>query len=142
MKVTKGFYGKSKKANLQIEESTKNTQKQNLRAGKYHQMSKSLSLNSNYSGVTSLFGFGSRQSSLKTDPSGNDDHVSLGKVGTRVSQEESFECSSNLQEEPKSYLYLRRADAIDEVSPSLERWNPPDVIVHRPEESPSLSCKE
>ena len=138
MKVTKGFYGKSKKSNLQIEESTKNTQIQNLRAGKYHQMSKSLSLTSNYSGITSLFWVGSRQSSLKTD----DDVVSHGRVGTRVSQEESFECSSNLQEEPKSYLYLRRADAIDEVSPSLERWNPPDVIVHRPEESPSLSGKE
>ena len=83
MKKTKRFYGKSKKTNLQIEESTKTTQKQNLRTGKYHQMSKSLSLNSNYSGVT----------------------------------------------------FFR-------VSPSLERWNPPYVIVHRPEESPSLSCKE
>ena len=138
MKGTKKLYGKSKKMNLQIEESTQNKRKQNLGAGKYHQMSKSLSLNSNFSGVTSLFGLGSRQSSLKTD----DDLVNHGRVGTRVSQEDRFECSSNLQEEPKSYLYLRRADAIDEVSPSLERWNPPDVIVHRPEESPSLSCKE
>ena len=135
-KVTKGFHGKSKNTNLQVEESTKNTQKQNLKAEKYYHMSKSLSLDSNYSRLTSLFGFGSRQSSLETNP-GNDD----GKVVTRVNQEECLEYSNNLQGEQKSSL-LKRADAIDEVSPALERWTPPDIIVHTPEETPAFSCKE
>ena len=153
MKVAKGVFGRSNKHDLPIEDTMNNSQNRNLRAEKRFKLSQTESLESNYSRITSLFGFGSRQSSQETNCSGVDEFgprkVALVKeISNKWRQSQSTEetgetrdnkeeCSDYSRREAKSYLILRRADAIDEVSPSLERWTLPEIVVHRAEELPS-----
>ena len=147
MKVTKG---KSNKHNFQVEHATNDSQKQKSRAGKMYKLSQTESLESNYSRITSVFGFGSRQSSQETNYSGIDDlnqrKVALvmensnkmrqtsKETGETRDNKDKGDCSDSSQREARPYLLLRRADAIDEVSPYLERWTLPEIVVHRAEE--------
>jgi hypothetical protein len=98
--------------------------------------------------MTSVFGLGSRQSSQDT----NFEHiqkkieVTQGEIRQNskervapIGNDEDKDVSDVMKLQGKEYLFLKRANAIEEVSPSLERSNVPNIIVHRAENSRQIS---
>ena len=146
----KYFLRQSKTKNEILPTSVKSRKIQirNLSVEGFFKMSKSDSLDSNYSRATSMFGIGSRQSSQETsnEPNQGKNESLLGK--RQKSYEKSTFSSSDLLEGSNTselnkdfkrvqFLGLKRANAIQEVSPTLERSNLPNIIVHSIENGPT-----
>ena len=126
-----------------------------MSTGDFFKLSKSDSLDSNYSRMTSLFGLGSRQSSTEThtDPGQRraefrQDSLSRWKqssaesAGSKGSEEQDLPSAAAVRSQGNNYLFLKRADAIEEVSPSLERSPLPNIVVHRAEDSEGLETED
>ena len=131
---------------LPIEADSKKIPKRSLSVGEFFKLSKSDSLDSNYSRMTSIFGLGSRQSSQDTNFEHNQKKIEVTQGDIRQNSKElaagnneDENVSDLLKLQGKAYLFLKRANAIEEVSPSLERSNVPNIIVHRAENSRQIS---
>ena len=106
--------------------------------------------------MTSLFGLGSRQSSTEThaDPGQRlaefrQDSLSRWKqpsaesAGSKGSEEQDLPSAAvAVRLQGGNYLFLKRADAIEEVSPSLERSPLPNIIVHKADDSECLDTAD
>ena len=138
---------------MPIKTDSKKIPNRSLSVGEFFKLSKSDSLDSNYSRMTSIFGLGSRQSSQDT----NTEHiqkkieVTQGDIsGFRqnskeraapIGNAEDLDVLDSIKLQGKAYLFLKRANAIEEVSPSLERSNVPNIIVHRAENSQTFAVE-
>ena len=101
--------------------------------------------------MTSILGLGSRQSSQETHTEHFQKKIEVTKgelSGLRQNSRERAQPIGNAEDEAipdsmklagKAYLFLKRANDIEEVSPSLERSNVPNIIVHRAEHSQTFS---
>ena len=119
-----------------------------MSVGEFFKLSKSDSLDSNYSRMTSIFGLGSRQSSQDTNFEHNQKKIEVTQGDIRQNSKElaagnneDEDLSDLLKSQGKAYLFLKRANAIEEVSPSLERSNVPNIIVHTAENSFQVKTK-
>ena len=152
MQKTCSKCGSNQEQVLLLETESRRNQRRNLSTGDFFKLSKSDSLDSNYSRMTSLFGLGSRQSSTEThtdpgqrmsdfrqDSLGRRKQSTAESAGSKGSEEQDLPATAvAVRSQGNTYLFLKRADAIEEVSPSLERSPLPNIVVHRAEDSEGL----